>query len=132
MIVLDASALLEVLFNSAVGERVSQRLRDAETICAPHLLIVECLQVLRRFEHRGEIDATAAGALLDDLLDFDIDFYDHDLLAKRIWELRANLTAYDATYVALAELLGVPMVTTDAKIAGAPGHRAVIELFAPV
>lgn len=129
MIVVDASALLEMLLTTASGSLVSDRLRTSESINAPQLLIVECLQVLRRSERRGDIDADLAIALVQDLLALDIELYDHVLLADRIWELRNNLTAYDATYVALSELLEVPLITTDAKLASAPGNHATVELI---
>ena len=101
----------------------------SESISAPQLMIVECLQVLRRSELRGDIDADLSTALVHDLLAFDIELYDHVLLADRIWELRSHLTAYDAAYVALSELLGVPLITTDAKLASAPGNDSTVELI---
>jgi len=129
VIVLDASALLEMLLATGSGSLVSERIRMSESISAPQLMIVECLQVLRRSELRGDIDADLATALVHDLLAFDIELYDHVLLADRIWELRSNLTAYDAAYVALSELLGVPLITTDAKLASAPGNHSTVELI---
>ena len=129
MIVLDASATLELLYSTEVGELVAERIREEPSLCAPQLLIVECLQVLRRSEQRGEIDAGTAESLVGDLLALDIELYDHLLVATRVWQLRRNLTAYDASYVALSELLRAPLVTTDAKLAGAPGNDAVVELI---
>ena len=129
MIVVDASALLELLLATESGSLVSERIRMSESINAPQLLVVECLQVLRRSETRGDIDADLATALVQDLLALDIELYDHVLLADRIWELRNNLTAYDAAYVALSELLEVPLITTDAKLASAPGNHATVELL---
>ncbi len=128
MIVIDASALLEMLLATASGSLVIERIRISESINAPQLLIVECLQVLRRSERRGDIDADLSTALVRDLLALDIELYDHLLLADRIWELRNNLTTYDAAYVALSELLEVPLITTDAKLASAPGNHATVEL----
>lgn len=129
MIVVDASALLEMLLATASGSLVSERIRVSESINAPQLLIVECLQVLRRSERRGDIDTDLATALVQDLLALDIELYDHVLLADRIWELRNNLTAYDAAYVALSELLEATLITTDAKLASAPGNHANVELI---
>ena len=128
MIVIDASALLEVLFGTDTGAVVAHRLGD-EAIAAPQLLILECLQVMHRFEGKGALTSLDATEMVDDLMDVDVDLYDHRLVAKRVWELRANLTAYDAAYVALAELLGVALVTTDAKLANAPGHGVAVELI---
>ena len=129
MIVLDASAALELLLATEVGRKVAGRLHGPEAISAPQLLIIEWLQVLRRAEHRRVIDPTTAGELVADLLALDIELYDHRLVAHRVWELRDNLSAYDATYVALSELLGAALVTTDAKLADAPGNHALIELI---
>ncbi len=129
MIVLDASATLELLLVTDVGIQVGQRIRGTESLHAPQLLIIECIQVIRRTWIRGDIDAQLGATLIDDLRLLDIELYDQELLATRCWELRDNLTAYDAAYVALSELLGTPLVTTDARLAGAPGNDATIELI---
>lgn len=129
MIVVDASAVLELLLGTGVGHVVDARLRTAETICAPHLLLTEVAQVLRRVERAGEIRSSDVLRLFDDLSDLDIEFYDHSLVTRRVWALRGNLTAYDATYVALSEILACPLLTTDAKLAAAPGNKAVVELL---
>ena len=121
MIVLDASATLELLLVTDVGIQVGQRIRGTESLHAP--------QVIRRTWIRGDIDAQLGATLIDDLRLLDIELYDQELLATRCWELRDNLTAYDAAYVALSELLGTPLVTTDARLAGAPGNDATIELI---
>jgi predicted nucleic acid-binding protein len=128
MIVIDASALLEMLFGSPTGQDVAVKVRNASVIASPQLVIVECLQVIRRAEARHAINTATAAELVRDLLALDLDLYDHQLVALRIWELRANLTAYDASYVALSELLKAPLVTTDEKMANAPGNRAQIDL----
>ena len=129
MIVVDASAVLELLLATGTGTLVADRLRSGEAMGAPQLLLVECLQVLRRSERRGDISAELAAELVGDLTALDIELYDHALLADRIWQLRENLTAYDAAYVSLSELLDAPLVTTDAKLAGAPGNHAAVELI---
>jgi predicted nucleic acid-binding protein len=135
LIVVDASAILEMLFATPAGLRVAARLSTSGTtgtqiivIAAPQLLLIECLQVLRRSALRGDITDALAAELATDLLALDLAFYDHDLVAQRVWELRGNLTAYDATYVALSELLNAPLLTNDAKLAAAPGNRATIEM----
>ena len=135
MIVVDASAILEMLFATPAGQRVAGRLMGTgvtETtklsIAALQLLLIECLQVLRRSALRGDISNALATELATDLFDLDLALYDLDLLAQRVWELRGNLTAYDATYVALSELLNAPLLTNDAKLAAAPGNRATIEM----
>ena len=128
MIVLDASATLELLLATDTGRQVGRRIRGNESLHAPQLLVIECIQVIRRTRMQGDIDAELGALLVEDLLALDIELYDHQLLATRSWELRDNLTAYDAAYVALSELLTAPLVTTDAKLAAAPGNNATIEL----
>ena len=130
MIVVDASALLEVLLNTSAGSLVAQRLfTEKETLHTPHLLDLEIAQVLRRYALTGELNPTRGLQALDDLADFPLTRYPHDLLLPRIWELRHNITAYDAAYIALAEALAAPLLTRDAACASAPGHRAQIELI---
>jgi predicted nucleic acid-binding protein len=129
VIVVDASALLEVLLRTPAAARVEQRLFDApQTQHAPHLLDVEVAQVVRRYAARGEIDGERGRAALVDLADFPLRRYPHGFLLPRIWELRHNLTAYDAAYVALAEALDAPLLTRDQRLAAAAGHQARIEL----
>lgn len=127
--VVDASALLEVLLRTSGAGSVEERLfAPGETLHAPHLIDIETTQVLRRFAAGGEIDGARGRAALDDLADFPLRRYPHDFLLPRVWELRHNLTAYDAVYVALAEALDAPLLTRDRRIAGAAGHRARVEL----
>ncbi len=129
MIVLDASAVLEVVLATPAAPAILNRLvAVGETLHAPHLIDLEVLQVLRRYCATGEVSPVRAAEALADYLDFPMVRYPHDVLAVRIWELRENLTAYDAAYVALAEALSAPLVTRDRKLATAPGHRALIEV----
>jgi predicted nucleic acid-binding protein len=129
VIVVDASALLEVLLNTSAGSVVARRLFiENETLHAPHLLDVEIAQVLRRYAMTGELTPTRGLQALEDLADWPLTRYPHDLLLHRIWELRHNVTAYDAAYIALAEALSVPLLTRDAGLASAAGHHAQIEL----
>ena len=129
MIVLDASAAIEWLLQSAAGAKIDQRiLQPSETLHAPHLLDVEVAQVLRRFVRDKSLTAQRAQEALEDLLDLPLIRYPHDFLIPRVWELRATLTAYDAAYVALAELLDAPLLTCDSKIASASGHHALVEV----
>jgi predicted nucleic acid-binding protein len=130
VIVVDASALLEVLLNTRDADRVSDRLfASGETLHVPHLIDLEVAQVLRRYAASGVLTADRGAQALQDLTDFPLIRYPHDPLLPRIWELRHNLTAYDAAYVALAEALGAPLVTRDAALAGARGHSATVELL---
>lgn len=129
MIVVDASALLEVLLRTPRAGVVEERLFDhRQTLHAPHLLDVEVAQVIRRYAASGEIDGERGRAALADLADFPVHRYPHDVLLPRIWDLRHNLTAYDAAYVALAEALEAPLLTRDQRLATAAGHRAHVEL----
>ena len=129
MIVVDASAVIEVLLNTSVGASLTQRLLDpSETVSAPYLLDVEVLQVLRRYALAGEIDAARGQQAVQDLADLPILRYPHDPMLQRVWELRHNITVYDAVYVALAEALDAPLLTRDERLAAAPGHSATIEL----
>lgn len=129
MIVVDASALLEVLLRTPAAKAVEDRLLALrQTLHAPHLLDVEVAQVIRRYAAGGEIDSERGRAALVDLADFPLRRYPHDYLLPRIWSLRSNLTAYDAAYVALAEVLDAPLLTRDQSLAATAGHRVRIEL----
>lgn len=129
MIVLDASVVLEVLLRMPAGVALEERLfRAEETLHAPHLIDVEVAQVLRRYALAGDVDAERCRAALEDLAGFSLTRYPHDFLMQRVWDLRANLSAYDAVYVALAEALDAPLLTRDQRLANAPGHGARVEL----
>ncbi|MBK7973674.1 MAG: type II toxin-antitoxin system VapC family toxin [Deltaproteobacteria bacterium] len=129
MIVLDASAAVELVLGSRRGVTVAARLRDpAVTLHAPHLLDLEVAQVLRRGERDGWLAPRRAAEALADLRDLDVIRYPHHALLARVWELRHNVTAYDAAYLALAEALDAPILSCDARLASAPGHRARVEL----
>ena len=129
MIVLDASAVLELLLNTPRGREVADRIRDpALVLCAPHLLDVEVLHVLRRLVATGGLPEPRARQVLADLDQLGLDRWGHDTQLPRMWQLRDNLTAYDAAYVSLAEALGAPLLTCDARLASAPVSRALVEL----
>ena len=129
MIVVDASALLEVLLRTPAAEAVERRLlASRQTLHAPHLLDVEVAQVIRRYALAGEIDPARGGEALADLGDFPLRRYPHDFLLSRVWDLRNSLTSYDAVYVALAEALDAALLTRDHRLAAAPGHSARVEL----
>lgn len=128
MIVTDASVIFEVLRRTGDGMRLERRILGGEPLHALHLLDIEVAQVLRRFEARGEVDASQGRRALDVLAQMPIERHSHNHLLPRVWTLRSNLTAYDAAYVALAEALDATLLTRDERLAGAPGVRARIEL----
>jgi predicted nucleic acid-binding protein len=129
VIVLDASATVELLLQTATGIAVAARLQSPdETLHAPHLLDVEVSQVFRRFVLAGSLEEKRASAALLDLGELDVSRYPHDVLLPRVWQLYRNLSAYDAVYVALAEALGAVLLTADARLTKTPGHAVPIEL----
>jgi predicted nucleic acid-binding protein len=129
LIVVDASALLEFLLQTALGSKVEARLfRDRDEFHAPHLADVEVTQGLRRLVRAGEVSPARAAEAIADLADLDLHRHPHLDLLTRAWKLRENVTAYDAVYVALAEALDAPLVTCDRPLAGTAGHRATIEV----
>lgn len=129
MIVLDASALVELLLGSELGRAVGARIADPELgLHAPHLADVEVAQALRRYVREGLLEAPAAEAALAELRALDLERHSHEPLLERVWALRENVTAYDAVYVALAEALDAPLLTCDGRLARAPGLRARVEL----
>ncbi len=129
MIVLDASAVVELVLGSPRGAAVRARVEHPdESLHAPHLLDVEVASVLRRYQLSGALSAEDGREALADLAGLDIARYPHDLLLPRVWELRTSVTAYDAVYLALAELLEAPLLTLDRRLARARGHGARVEV----
>lgn len=123
--VVDASAVVEILLNPAASVRLRQRLfRAGESLHAPHLIDLEVLSVLRRYNSTGQMPDERAAEAISDFVAFRIERHSHEVVLHRVWELRKNLSAYDAAYVALAELLGTPLVTTDKRLAKAAPHVA--------
>lgn len=130
MIVLDASVVMELLLNRPSAARLARRLRDPdEALHAPHLIDLEIAQTLRRYQAIGELSPQRARQALLAFAQMPIERHPHWPFFERIWELRRNLTAYDAAYVALAEVLEAPLLTCDRALASAPGHRATVELI---
>jgi predicted nucleic acid-binding protein len=129
VIVVDASAVLAVLLERE-AEPVADRLfRLGESLHAPHLLDIETAQVVRRFSAKGQISSERGREALVDFLDLPIIRYPHDVLLPRVWELRSNFSAYDASYVALAEALNAPLVTRDRRLAAAVRGIHPVELL---
>jgi len=129
LIVIDASAVIELLLNSSAGTRVADRVFvEGESLHAPHLLDIEITQVLRRYVRSKEMTAERAFQALEDFRDLPLHRYAHFDFMSRIWELRASLTAYDAAYVSLAEALDSTLLTCDVKLRTSYGHTARIKL----
>jgi predicted nucleic acid-binding protein len=130
MIVLDASAVVDWLLQTAAGQRIEQRIYARnDTLHTVHLLDVEFAQVLRRLVREGTLTRKRAEEAMEDLIAVRVTRYAPVVLLRRIWQLRQNLSAYDAAYVALAEELKAPLITRDQKLAAAPGLTATIEVF---
>jgi predicted nucleic acid-binding protein len=123
--VMDPSALVAMLTDLDGGRWVAEQV-SGRSLIGPHLLPFETGNVLRRLEAAGEIDPTTAAMAHADLLDLALGLVGYPVVADRARELRANLTTYDASYVALAEALDAPLVTLDARIAAAPGIRCTV------
>ena len=130
MIVVDSSVIVDLLLHAAGLRSLSERLSSDPSWHAPQILDLEVTDVLRKREARGLVSAARATDAVDFLPKLPLTRWPHMPFLPRIWRLRANLRAYDASYVALAEALDVPLITRDRRIAGAPGHRARIELIA--
>lgn len=131
MIVLDASALIELLTRSDRGRRVEARvLQPSASIHAPGLIDLEVAQVLRRYVSSGQAPEHWARTALDLTLAFPMTRYLHEPLMKRVWALRENVTAYDAAYLALAEALKATLVTCDTRLARIPGCAATVDVVA--
>jgi predicted nucleic acid-binding protein len=129
VIVLDASAAVDWLLQTAAAQRIESRIFSRNpSLHAPELLDLEVAQVLRRLVREGTLPTSRAAAAIQDLLDLRITRYPHSLLLPRIWQLRHNLSAYDAAYVVLAQKLGATLLTRDARLASAAGHTATIEV----
>ena len=128
MSVVDASVVVPALFDT---EFLRHLLGIAPALVAPAILDLEVVSALRRASHRGLIEEDAAESCLSAFVRAPIERRDHAGLLPRIWELRHNLTPYDAVYVALAEALGVRLLTGDAKLASAAGLRCEVRLMRP-
>jgi predicted nucleic acid-binding protein len=128
MLVVDASVLFEVVADTSDAERLRERLRTDADHCAPHLIDAEVLAVIQRHHLRGDLDPTAAHQAVADLADWPGERWSHRALLPRAWELRHNVRAYDALYVALAEGLGATLLTLDRRLAEAPGIRCAVEI----
>lgn len=130
MIVLDASAAIDWLLQTAVGQRIEKRIYSrAESLHAPHLLDLEVALVLRRLVRETSVSAQRADQALEDLLALRVTRYPHFVFLPYIWRLRHNLSAYDAAYIALTRELDATLITRDARLASVSVNGVRIELF---
>jgi predicted nucleic acid-binding protein len=126
MLVVDASVLFEVVTGTSRAETLRQQLVADVDQVAPHLIDAEVFGVIRTHHARGWLDTTAADQAVEDLRDWPGERMSHRPLLGRAWELRSSVRGYDALYVALAEAMDATLLTTDARLARAPGPRCPI------
>jgi predicted nucleic acid-binding protein len=132
MIVVDASAITEVLLQTELGGQVERRIFQSDAaLHAPHLLDVEVLSALRRLVRAGEMTAERAEEAIQDLGLLRIIRHGHLDLARRTWDLRENLTVYDAVYLALAESIEARVITCDAPFGASARDSARVEVIRP-
>jgi predicted nucleic acid-binding protein len=130
VLVVDSSAMTELLLGTPLGRRVEARVfRDDDELHAPHLMDVEVLRAVRRYIQKKDITDEVAEQALRDLIDFRVHRHEHVGFLGRAWDLRDNLAAYDAMYVVLAEALDATVVTCDQPLGSAPGHSARVEVI---
>jgi predicted nucleic acid-binding protein len=121
--------MLELVLRTPAAEAVERRFfHSQQTLHAPHLLDIEVAQVIRRYAATGEIEQERGAEALADLAEVPLRRYPHHFLLPRVWDLRNNLTAYDAVYIALAEMLDAPLLTRDQRMAAAGRHHVRVEL----
>ncbi len=130
MIVTDASVVVTALLSTGgAGARARERLRQDPDLHVPHLLDVEVAAALRRRVRLSQTDVGVATEVMADLADLAAIRWDHEPLLRRVWELRDNVTPYDAVYVVLAEMLEAVLITSDVRLSRAPGLRCPVEVL---
>ena len=127
--VVDSSVVLEVLLRTPRAAGIEARLGGELWLHAPHLIDLELIHVLRRYAALGDLDDKRAMKALTAFGDLPILRYPHHDLLPRVWELRANWTAYDAAYIALAEVLDATLLTRDQRLSKSPGHFPRVEVL---
>ena len=128
MLVVDASCLYEVVADTERADDVRARLLQDTDHAAPSVIDVEVVSVIRRDRLLGRLDVTAATQAVEDLRDWPGERFGHQPLLERVWELRGSLRTWDAFYVALAEVMQATLVTSDSRLARAPGSRCVVDV----
>lgn len=128
MRIVDAGLVVAALTNKeSVGTWAEDVIASGE-LAAPHLMPVEVANVLRKSETAGKVSSETVSMAHSELMSLKVKLFPYHPFSSRIWELRANVTAYDAWYVALAEFLDVPLVTVDSRLSRATGPRCAFEL----
>lgn len=128
--VLDASVVVELVLGTRTGARLRRRLSDPRiSLHSPELVDLEVLNVLRRFMKSDAVAPTRVAGAVGRLEELDLQRHRHAPMLRRIWSWRHNPTMYDAAYVTLAEVLGGPLLTTDGRLANAPGLTVPVEVF---
>lgn len=122
-LIIDAPIVVAALVDSGTDGRWAESLLGSDSLAAPHLLTAEASNILRRSALARAISPEQASLAHADLLDLRVELFPYAPFAPRIWELRENVTCYDAWYVAIAETLGAPLATLDARLAKATGPR---------
>ncbi len=126
--VCDASAIVALLLDSGSDGQWAAATLSGTSLLAPSLLMFEASNIIRRHELAGLVGADQAAQAHADLLELSIEQWPYELLGSRVWELRTNLSSYDASYVALAELSRSPLVTLDRRISRAPNLRCRVSV----
>lgn len=127
-LVVDAGFVVAALVDDGPRGRWAESLLPTAPLAAPHLMPVEAANILRRAVLAGTISEDSAQLVYEDLLRLRVALFGYDPVARRVWELRGNLTAYDGWYVALAEALDAPLATIDLRLTRAPGPRCAFEI----
>lgn len=128
MLVVDAGVLFEVVAGTSRSEALRQLLAADDDQMAPHLIDAEVFGVIRKHHELGRLDGTAAHQAVEDLRDWPGERMSHRPLLERAWDLRSTVRGSDELYVALAEAMDATLLTTDARLARAPGPRCTIAL----
>jgi predicted nucleic acid-binding protein len=128
LVVTDAGVWIKAIVDEGPGGAVRTRLAGEVSVAAPALLDLEFANVLRGLLTKKSINESSAERALTEIAQAPIKRYGHQALLRRIWQLKSNMTAYDAAYVALAELLGADLLTIDRRITGVPGIRCRVEV----
>jgi predicted nucleic acid-binding protein len=126
MIVVDASIIVHILLDAQIKPEIIDTLENADGLMAPHLIDLEVLSSIRKQLNLKKITQQNAETALNDFMAMTIDRRSTHIFSKRIWDLRNNLTPYDASYVVLAEMTGLQFITRDARLANAPNLQTQV------